>query len=148
MANNPSTAGYDGAAWPNVQTAEQNAQATAAAIRRLRNVREVPAKAEVQKREGEAPAEPKLDCMPITRLIGTCVDWQCCASQRRAPERGSVARSVREMSANRIGTFDWNTGFGESLTLPQDRIRWAADPFSSDLAIRRTGGFIQLKTVQ
>jgi len=39
--------------------------------------------------------------MPI-RFIGIRIDWTCCASQRRAPERGSATRSIYEMSANRI----------------------------------------------
>ncbi len=39
--------------------------------------------------------------MPI-RFIGIRIDWTCCASQRRAPERGSATRSICEMSANQI----------------------------------------------
>src|SRR2546430_8052038 len=53
-------------------------------------------------RQATGKSEPQLDgTMPI-RFIGIRIDWTCCASQRRAPERGSATRSICEMSANRI----------------------------------------------
>src|SRR5438128_5228120 len=62
--------------------------------------------------------------MPI-RFIGIRIDWTCCASQRRAPERGSATRSICEMSANRIRmerSWVWRNPLVLGLTIAMPRL--------------------------